>query len=36
MGYILAGLIGAGLYHVAVIMLKVSNKEKEFVDWVNK
>jgi hypothetical protein len=36
MGYIEAGLIGLVLYHVAVVILKVSKKEKEFVEWVNK
>jgi hypothetical protein len=32
----MTGIIIGSLYHVAVVAIKVSKKEKEFLEWVNK
>jgi hypothetical protein len=36
MGYIAAGILFFTLYHVFIIMLKVTKKEQDFIKWVNK
>jgi hypothetical protein len=36
MGYLVFLILFTSLIHVFHVLLKVSKKEKEFVEWINK